>query len=85
MTGGNHQEWMFLTRFGVGTSENLAFYLRILSCILDTIKSASSLSDPSRIFRLYESIQSQCWGSEEKEWQAEAVWLVLSLTERSWC
>lgn len=73
LKGESQQDWAFLTKLGVGTSENLEFYLRVLDCILGANKLASSVLDPLRIFQLYEAIQSQCWGSEEKENQANIV------------
>jgi len=68
-----YHEWDFLKRFGVKMSEDVGFYLCILDNILDSNKLASGISDFLRIFRLYEVIQSQCWGSEEKENQAKTV------------
>lgn len=67
------QEWAFLTKFGVGMSDNLDFYLMMMDSILDANPLVRSVSDPLRIFQLYEAIQSQCWGSEEKEGQMKAV------------
>jgi hypothetical protein len=75
---GSYQEWGFLGGFGVKMSEDLGFYLSMLDSILDSNKLASGISDFLRIFRLYEAIQSQCWGSGERENQAETVLLVFA-------
>jgi len=66
-------EWRFLEKFGACHTENLDFYLAILSCISKENRSAKELSDPERIFELYEAIFSKRWSSEKDSGYEEII------------
>ena len=60
----NAEEWRFLEKFGVSHTDNLDFYLALLSYITEENEDAEELSDPERIFELYEVIFSGQWSTE---------------------
>ncbi|KAN0093560.1 hypothetical protein V8E51_016744 [Hyaloscypha variabilis] len=67
------EEWRFLEKFGAHHKENLDFYLTLLSCIREKKEDAEELSDPERIFELYEVIFSKHWSSEEMSGHEERI------------
>jgi hypothetical protein len=50
-------QWMFLSKFNVGGSQNFDFYLEVLKTIRVENPAASKISDPERISELYKEIQ----------------------------
>jgi hypothetical protein len=77
------KEWEFLhTTFGVGIHCDLDFYLAILAAILNANDSADTLNRSSRVYNLYETIQAQCLGSNDRNSQQSKVrYVILSQIE----
>ncbi|KIM99744.1 hypothetical protein OIDMADRAFT_125409, partial [Oidiodendron maius Zn] len=69
----NAEEWRFLEKFGVSHTDNLDFYLALLSYITEENEDAEELSDPERIFELYEVIFSGQWSPEGNPGHEERI------------
>jgi hypothetical protein len=64
---------MFLTRFGTCATEDVEYYLTLLGYVRKANESASNLSSPERVFKLYEAIYARYWDSENKTADGEEI------------
>jgi hypothetical protein len=76
--------WGFLTRFEVGMTANLDFYLKVLACICDAAVQSGTdkprgTKEPERVLRLYEAIQTEFARSQEPDHDRDKIKLVVYL------